>query len=94
MKNMRTSSTFSVLFWVYASRADKNNCSTVYVRLSVNGKRVSISLKDKVNLNSWDMQRQKAKGNGVAAKRLNPHLDEVKSDIIQCHRDLIKKIKH
>lgn len=68
---MRTTSTFSVLFWVYAARADKNNCSTNYARILVNGKRVSVSLKHKVNLEIWDMRRQKAMGNGKNSRQVN-----------------------
>lgn len=71
---MRTSSTFSVLFWVYSARADKNNCSTIYARVTVNGKRVSISLKHKININSWDMQRQKAKGNSGTSREIDRKL--------------------
>jgi len=85
---MRSPSTFSVLFWIYAARADKNNCSTIYARITVNRKRVSISLKHKVNLDSWDIQRQKAKGNGKKSREINLYLDEVKSDIVKCYRDL------
>lgn len=34
------------------------------------------------------MPRQKAKGNGNAVKRINYHLDEVKSDLVQNYHDL------
>lgn len=85
---MRTMSTFSVLFWVHTSRANKNNCSTIYARITINGKRVSISLKQKVNIDLWDMQRQRARGNGANSKQVNLYLDEVKSDIVRSYRDL------
>ena len=90
---MRTSSTFSVLFWVYASRVDKNNQSIIYARVTVNGKRVSISLKQKVNLDLWDLKRQKAKGNGKTSRAVNLYLDDVKSDLVQCYRDLKREEK-
>ncbi len=84
---MRTSLTFSVLFWTYAARA-KNNQAKIYARITVNGKRVNISLKQRVDIGSWDAKRQKAKGNGEASRTLNLYLDEVKSDIFQCYNDL------
>jgi len=85
---MRTSSTFSILFWIHADRVNKNNEAIIYSRITVNGKKVIISLKQRVNVDSWDPNRQKAKGTGNATKRINYYLDEVKSDIVQCYRDL------
>jgi site-specific recombinase XerD len=84
---MRTSSTFSILFWIYSARAI-NNRAAIYVRITVNGKRVNISLKQKVDIGSWDVKRQKVKGNGKISRELNFYLDEVKSKLVQCYRDL------
>jgi|SRR5690606_2042059 len=84
---MRTSLTFSVLFWIYAKRA-RNNQTNIYARITVNGKRVNISLRQKVDVEAWDAKRQKVKGNCAAAREMNLYLDEVKSGIVQCYRDL------
>ncbi|MDY7396607.1 site-specific integrase [Aureibaculum sp. 2210JD6-5] len=84
---MRTYSTFSILFWIYSNRA-KNNLTNIYVRITVNGKRVNISLKQKVNVNIWDAKRQKVNGNGKTAREINLYLDEVKSGLVQSYRDL------
>ncbi|MCG2459451.1 site-specific integrase [Flavobacteriaceae bacterium F89] len=85
---MRTSSTFSILFWIYTQRADKNNRSNIYARITVNGKKVNISLKQKVDIDSWDSKRQKARGNGKTSRIVNLYLDEVKSELVQSYRDL------
>lgn len=90
---MRTSSTFSVLFWVYSARVDKNNSATIYARITINKKRLSISLKHKINIELWDTHRQKVKGNSEIAKTLNYYLDETKADLIQCYRDLKNESK-
>jgi len=84
---MRTTQTFSILFWVYVKRA-LNNKSNIYVRITVNGKKVNISLKRKVNLNAWDAKGQKIRGNREEARELNLHLNEIKAEIIKCYRDL------
>ncbi|SRX76165.1 site-specific integrase [Aequorivita antarctica] len=84
---MRTSSTFSILFWIYGTRA-KNQQANIYARITLNGKRVNISLKQKTDIASWDAKRQKVKGNGQNAKIINFFLDETKSEIVNCHRDL------
>ena len=69
---MRTPSTFSILFWIHAQRTDKNNSSNIYARITVNGKKVIMSLKQKVNVDSWDSRRQKSKGNGPGVKDHKP----------------------
>ncbi len=50
---MRTSSTFAILFWIYSSRAVDNKAK-IYARLTLNGKRVNISLKEKIDIDSWN----------------------------------------
>ena len=85
---MRTISTLSILFWIHSHRADKNNLSQVYARLTVNGKRVTMSLNQKVDIGSWDSKRQKVKGTGRASKTINNYLDEVRSELVFCYRDL------
>ncbi|MFS4494750.1 site-specific integrase [Maribacter sp. 2308TA10-17] len=85
---MRSTTTFSILFWIYTQRVDKNNQCKIYVRITVNGKKVNISLKQKVNIDSWDSKRQRAKGNGQKAREVNFYLDEVKSEIVNYYRDL------
>ncbi len=84
---MRTSSTFSILFWIYGSRVIDNK-SNIYVRITLNGKRVNLSLKQKIDIDSWYPKRQKVKGNSSNARRINSYLDDVKSELIQCYRDL------
>jgi len=90
---MRTSSTFSVLFWVYSSRVNKNNRSTIYARVTVNGKRIGISLKSKIDIATWNPERQKAKGNTAESRQINLYLDDVKSKIVNCYRDLSNESK-
>ncbi|MCB0743325.1 MAG: site-specific integrase [Ignavibacteriae bacterium] len=85
---MRTYSTFSILFWIYSTRANETNQTNIYVRITVNNKRVNISLKQKVDINSWDTKQQKVKGKGILAREINFYLDEVKSGLVQCYREL------
>jgi len=84
---MRTSNTFTILFWAYSSRA-KNNLTSIYARITVNGKKVNISLKHKADVRTWDSNRQRAKGNGEAARTLNQHIDQVHSQLVRCYQEL------
>lgn len=89
---MRTSSTFSVLFWVYGKRA-VNNKANIYVRLTQNGKRVNISLKKKIEITTWDEKTQRANGTGKDSRILNLYLNEVQSKIYQIYEDFKKAEK-
>lgn len=59
---MKTSTTFSILFWINASRA-KNNEAEIFARITVNQKRTNISLKRKIDIDSWCKSKSRAKGN-------------------------------
>ncbi|WP_417887825.1 Arm DNA-binding domain-containing protein [Zunongwangia sp.] len=72
---MRTSKTFSILFWVYSSRV-KNNLTNLYVRISLNNQRVNVSLKSKIPYDLWDASAQGLDGNSRLAKELNHLIDE------------------
>ena len=76
---MRSSLSFSVLIWAYSKRA-KNNRASLYARITINGKRVNISLKERVNLNVWDPKLQKAKGNSETSRSVNHFIAQVKAD--------------
>ena len=84
---MRTSKTFSILFWVYSSRA-KNNQTNLFVRISLNSQRVNISLKSKVPLDLWDASAQRVEGNSKAAREANNLIAETRTKIFQNYQDL------
>ena len=84
---MRTSSTFSILFWIYAKRI-KNNEAPLYARITIDGKKLNISLKRRTDTRLWNAQKQRIKGTGSKAKYLNQYLDEVYSKLFQCYQEL------
>jgi len=83
---MRTSSTFSILFWVYGKRA-VNNKANIYIRVTLNGKRVNISLKKKINISTWDEKLQRASGTDKDSRILNLYLNEVQSKVYRIYED-------
>ena len=89
---MRTRSTFSLLFWVNTSRLN-NNQVPVYARVTVNGKRVNISLKRKVILSEWDSAKSKLKGSNQEAKLFNRFLEQVRSQIYLAYEQLLSENK-
>ena len=88
---MKTSSTFSILFWADFPRAKEKQAS-IYARITVNGKRATISLKRKVEVSDWDAHKNRARGTSQKTRTLNNYLDEVYSSIFKCYQDL--KMEH
>lgn len=84
---MKTSSSFSILFWVNLSRTKKSEAS-LYARITVNGKRAAISLNRKVLITDWDNDRNRAKGTGQKSRILNTYLDETYNQLFQAYQDL------
>ena len=84
---MKTSSSFSILFWVNLSRT-KNSNASLYARITVNGKRAAISLNRKVLITDWDRDRNRAKGTGQKSRILNTYLDETYNQLFQAYQDL------
>lgn len=84
---MRTQSTFSVLFWIYSQRA-KNNLAVIYARITINGRKLNISLKRKAEVNLWNPKKQRVRGTCAKSKGLNQFLDQEYSKLFQCYQDL------
>ncbi|WP_424001369.1 phage integrase SAM-like domain and Arm DNA-binding domain-containing protein [Maribacter sp. IgM3_T14_3] len=84
---MKTSSSFSILFWVNLSRT-KNSKASLYARITVNGKRAAISLNRKVLITDWDSDRNRAKGTAQKSRILNTYLDETYNQLFQAYQDL------
>lgn len=89
---MRTSTTFSVLFWVYGKRVIKDQVN-IYLRITLNGKRVNISLKKKINITTWDEKIQRANGTDKESRILNLYLNEVQSKVYRIYEDFKKEEK-
>jgi site-specific recombinase XerD len=87
MNVMRTTSTFSILFWVYLKRI-KNNQAPLYARITVDGKKLNISLKRRIDTRLWNANKQRIKGNSQTARDLNQYLNEVHSELFQCYHEL------
>jgi integrase/recombinase XerD len=84
---MSPSTTFSILIWINSSRA-KNNSAELYARITVNSKRANISLKKKIDINTWDKAKSRVKGNSQEARIINQYIAQTKSSIFQTYQEL------
>ena len=89
---MRSKNTFSISFFVKKHRIS-NGKVPVYVRLTINGKRLDISAKRKIPLDNWDEIRGIARGSKNEAKILNNYLEQVRHRLYDCAQELEKERK-
>ncbi|MDA9775555.1 site-specific integrase, partial [Algibacter sp.] len=66
---------------------------SIYARITVNGKRSEISLKRNVQVNDWDNNRSRCRGNTAKIRFLNAYLDEVYNQLLDCHKQLFAEGK-
>lgn len=89
---MKTLNTFSLLFLVNPKKVS-NNLVGIYARITVNQKRATFSLKKKIPLESWDVDKKRVKGNSEEAKQTNHYLDQVQVKLFQSYQELKLKGK-
>ena len=84
---MKTTVTFSILIWINSSRA-KDNEAEIFARVTVNQRRVNISLKKKVNIDSWDKAKSRVKGTSQEARIINGYIEQSQAALFQAYQDL------
>ena len=89
---MQTNSTFSIIFFTRKSRSVTNKLS-IYARITVNGKRSEISLKRSVLFKDWDNSKNRGRGGNYKIRILNRYLDQVYSQLLDCHKQLFEEGK-
>ena len=81
---MKTSATFSILFWINTSRT-KENQAELYTRITVNQKRVNFSLKRRVDINAWNKYKSRVKPSDPNAALTNRYLNQVQNHLSSQH---------
>lgn len=84
---MTSSQTFSILFWINASRA-KDNLAEIYARIVVNRQRAHISLKTKIDPKKWDKKKGRLKSKDKGSLLVNEFIEQTCTQIFQCYMEL------
>jgi integrase/recombinase XerD len=74
---MKTDQTFAIDF-ITLSRKGKKTLALLYARVTVNGERKEISLKEKIKSNDWDSAREMIRGNTIGVKKINHLIEDVR----------------
>jgi site-specific recombinase XerD len=90
---MTTSNTFGIVFYIKRQKA-KNGKAPIYARITVDGKRVELSLKMDVDIEiNWNDAKGMAKGKSEEIRSLNTYLEQVRFRLVECYQHLQLKKK-
>lgn len=89
---MRTNNTFGVQFISRTNKA-KNGLLPIYARISVDGRRVEVSLKRFIHPDNWNDAKGSAKGKSEEIRNLNTYLEQIRSRLTECYQELTVKKK-
>lgn len=83
--------TFTTLFYLKGERRDKNGKAGLYLRITVDGKRSTISLHRKIDPEKWDSRLNKLLGKGPEAEEINSLMTNIRHKINKIQNRLIDK---
>src|SRR5690606_4814822 len=85
---MSTANTFGVHFIIRMNK-EKNGTAPIYVRITVNGARVEMSLKKKIKVSDWHPSRGMAKNSNANLKILNGFLEQVRGILAGHYQEMV-----
>jgi integrase len=88
-----TNNTFGVAFYLKKQKTTQAGKSPIYARITVNGKRIEISVKRSIEENNWNVNKGMAKGSREEIIKLNKYLDQFKAGIIDSYQQLLLQKK-
>lgn len=79
----------SLLYYLKKSKADREGRAMIYLRITVNGKRVELSTGRKVRPNKWNSAHSAVQGFSPEIRQLNSYLAKIRTDLYK----LVGKLK-
>lgn len=90
MKN--TTNTFGVIFYLKKYKIT-NGRMPIYARITVDGKRVDVSVKRSIEEKNWNGSKGMAKGTKEDIRALNAFLEKVRASIVSIYQDMLLQKK-
>lgn len=87
---MKTEITFGIDFIIRFNKTQKER-ALLYARITANGERKEMSLKQEVNTRDWDSAREIVKGKSEEARSINNYIEDVRYGLKEKYRMLIDK---
>ncbi|WP_339715140.1 site-specific integrase [uncultured Kriegella sp.] len=80
----------SILFYIRKKGTSDPTMATIYLRITVNGKRAEVSTMHKVPLSKWNAKANKVIGYSIEARQYNRQLDVIKNRVYEIYQNLSK----
>lgn len=80
-------------FYAKTTKANANGLLPIYVRLTVDGKRLEYSTKKFIDASKWSQEQSRMKGNSEEARSINSLLDFTRNRINEIQFELLKESK-
>jgi site-specific recombinase XerD len=87
---MQVKNTFNILFWINKAKV-KNGAAPIWARVTVDGIRVEISIKQSIYPENWNPEKGHAKGTKEDVRSLNNYIDQVRSQLFVCYQKLLSE---
>ena len=82
-------SNFHLLFYIRKQKNYKGGAMPIYMRITVNGKRVDLSAGRSCEPDKWNSHAGRANGTKEEIKSLNNYLDSLQTKLRNAHQELI-----
>ncbi|MEO6358619.1 MAG: site-specific integrase [Ferruginibacter sp.] len=83
----KTTDNFSVVFHLRTSQGIEGR-HPLYARITINRKRIELSVKQQVAVVDWDNSRGRAINKTPEGKALNIYVDQLRSSYVACYREM------
>jgi site-specific recombinase XerD len=80
----------SILFYSRISLKNKNNLVPIYLRITIDGKRIEQSINRTVELSKWSNKAGKMKGSHAEARAFNSFLDAIRNKVHAAEREMVQ----
>lgn len=78
-------------FYAKSTKANANGLLPIYVRLTVDGKRLEFSTKKFVEKTKWSNELSRMKGTSEEARSINSYLDLMKAKVLEAQMELLHR---
>ena len=82
--------TFSILFFPKRNNNNLVREASIYMRITVNGRRSELSIHRKINISKWNHKAGKLLGAKQDVKDFNDYLDAIRNKVYNIHQQLIR----
>ena len=79
----------SQMFFLRTSRKTKRNLTPIYLRITINGKRLEEAIHREIEYSEWSKIGGRMKGKSSSAEMINTYLDAIKTRVFDLEREMV-----